>query len=218
MSSTTKQETTFKEIENIPVPAASPSSPNDNNNPIASGTASDDSPTFNPPVPVQQAPKESPFVTQVKEIIVNISQDHYNKIIEGLKKDILRFEYLDKTGSIKVDNKTYVPMTIGQNKKVGKVLKKERLIREDISQFVTKQEGALTVEQILKKYPDVFDEDTDENDLKNNMSLNEIIGNYSVAQKANIYWGIEDIENYTLNDLVMIIALYESRNGFNPSS
>ena len=185
---------------------------------IESGTASD-SPTFNPPAQVQQeAPKESKFVKEIKEVIVNISQEHYNKIIDSLKKDQLRFEYVDNSGNIKVDLKQYVPMTIGQNKKVGKVIKRERIARQDISSFLANDEGALTLEEIKKKYADIFDEDVDESDLKTPETLGEIISNYSVAQKAKIYWGIESIENYTLNDLIMIIALYESRNGLgNPS-
>lgn len=212
MSHTLKQqESTFKEPESQV---------------ISSGTATDttitDSPTFNPPTAPQQLveqQKESPFIKEVKEVILNISQDHYNKIIEQLKKDQLRFEFIDNSGNIKQDLKTYVPMTIGQNKKVGKVLKRERLVREDVNAFLEKSEGALSVEQIKQKYNDVFDDDLDETDLSNKETFNEIISNYSVAQKAKIYWGIESIENYTLNDLILIIALYESRNGLGtPSS
>lgn len=211
-----QQQETFKPVDNN-VPVLEGTTPT-----IASGTASDNSPTFNPPPAAadqaQEAPKESKFVTQIKEVIVNISQEHYNKIVDSLKKDQLRFEYVDGSGNIKVDLKQYVPMTIGQNKKVGKVLKRERLAREDISSFITHDEGALTLEEIKKKYPDIFDEDVDESDLRNDPTLNEIISNYSVAQKAKIYWGIESIENYTLNDLIMIIALYESRNGLGTPS
>ena len=214
-----QQQETFKPVDNnVPVLEGTTTES------IASGTASDNSPTFNPPTlqeqeqKQEQQPKESKFVTQIKEVIVNISQDHYNKIVESLKKDQLRFEYVDGSGNIKVDLKQYVPMTIGQNKKVGKVLKRERLAREDISSFITHDEGALSLEEIKKKYSDIFDEDVDESDLRNDPTLNEIISNYSVAQKAKIYWGIESIENYTLNDLIMIIALYESRNGLGTPS
>src|SRR5687768_15780315 len=129
------QETTFKPVDNNNnVPSVLDQG---TTNTIPSGTASSssDSPTFNPPpvvVPAtttvnqqQQGQAEEPqqqskFVTQVKEVIINISQDHYNKIIDSLKKDQLRFEYIDNSGNIKVGLKSYVPMTIGQNKKVGK--------------------------------------------------------------------------------------------------
>jgi hypothetical protein len=214
-----EQQSTFKEPETPVI---------QNTESIQSGTATDENSTFNPPpttnvqaeqqqqVPVVQ--EQSKFVKDVKEIIVNISQEHYNKIIEGLKKDTLRFEYVSNAGEIKVDTKPYIPMTIGQNKKVGKVVKKERLVREDIRAFIAGEEGALNAEEIKKKYDDIFDSDVDEDDLRNATTVAEILGNYSVAKKASIYWGIENIENYTLNDIVMIIALYESRNGYNPSS
>jgi len=179
------------------------------------------SPTFNPPpAPVQQPQpqiQESQFVRDAKEMIVSISQDSYTKILESFKKDTLRFEYVNKDGETKLDNKPYVPMTIGQNKKALKVQKKVRLITEDIRAFRNGEEGALTVAELIKKYPDILEEDTDENDIRNQTTLNEIMGTYITAQKAKIYWGIDDIENYTAQNLVIITSLYESRNGFAPS-
>ena len=150
-------------------------------------------------------------------MIVNISQDSYNQILKSFKDGTLRFEYVDNSGHVKQDNRSYVPMTIGQNKKALKVSKKVRLLTQDIQAFRNNEEGALTVEELIKKYPDILEEDIDENDLKNQLTLNEIMGTYITAQKAKIYWNIEDIENYTAQNLVILTSLYESRNGFSPS-
>jgi len=207
-----QQQSTFKEPETVPTQETvlPPSS-------SASSTVEQESPTFNPPqqAPVQQ--QESQFIKDAKEMIVTISQDSYNLILKSFKDGTLRFEYVDNSGHVKQDNRSYVPMTIGQNKKALKVSKKVRLLTQDIQAFRNNEEGALTVEELIKKYPDILEEDIDENDLKNQLTLNEIMGTYITAQKAKIYWNIEDIENYTAQNLVILTSLYESRNGFSPS-
>lgn len=199
---------------------------------IASGTASsDESPTFTPPkmedvkpevqptaVVNQPSPQVQGILKDARDIIVNISKDHYTKILQNLKDDRLVFEYIDGQGKVQKDTRTYVPMTFGQNSKVGKVLKRERLFREDVRAFIAKEEGAMDLDALKKKYNDILDEDTDEYDLRNEVTVNEIVGNYSVAQKAKIYWNIDNIENYSLNHMVVIQSLFESRNGFSPSS
>jgi len=215
-----QQQSTFKEPETVPTQETvlPPSS-------SASSTVEQESPTFNPPqqAPAQQQqqqqdqPQESQFIKDAKEMIVNISQDSYNQILKSFKDGTLRFEYVDNSGHVKQDNRSYVPMTIGQNKKALKVSKKVRLLTQDIQAFRNNEEGALTVEELIKKYPDILEEDIDENDLKNQLTLNEIMGTYITAQKAKIYWNIEDIENYTAQNLVILTSLYESRNGFSPS-
>ena len=197
---------------------------------IASGTESD-SPTFTPPkmedvkpavqpaaLQNQPSPQVQGILSEAREIIINISKDHYTKILQNLKEDRLVFQFIDDNGKIQEDKRSYVPMTFGQNSKVGKVLKRERLFREDVRAFIAKEEGALDLEGLKKKYNDILESDVDEYDLKNTNSLEEIIGNYSVAQKAQIYWGIKNIENYSLNHMVVIQSLFESRNGFSPSS
>jgi len=207
-----QQQSTFKEPETVPTQETvlPPSS-------SASSTVEQESPTFNPPqqAPVQQ--QESQFIKDAKEMIVTISQDSYNLILKSFKDGTLRFEYVDNSGHVKQDNRSYVPMTIGQNKKALKVSKKVRLLTQDIQAFRNNEEGALTVEELIKKYPDILEEDIDENDLKNQLTLNEIMGTFITAQKAKIYWNIEDIENYTAQNLVILTSLYESRNGFSPS-
>jgi len=215
-----QQQSTFKEPETVPTQETvlPPSS-------SASSTVEQESPTFNPPqqAPAQQQqqqqdqPQESQFIKDAKEMIVNISQDSYNQILKSFKDGTLRFEYVDNSGHVKQDNRSYVPMTIGQNKKALKVSKKVRLLTQDIQAFRNNEEGALTVEELIKKYPDILEEDIDENDLKNQLTLNEIMGTFITAQKAKIYWNIEDIENYTAQNLVILTSLYESRNGFSPS-
>lgn len=210
------QEGTFKEVKLPEIDTV------ENN--TATSPSSTESPTFTPPKMEDVKPEVQPaaqpatgILKEARDIIVNISKDHYTKILQNLKEDRLVFEYIDGSGKIQKDTRTYVPMTFGQNTKVGKLIKKERLLREDVRALLAKEEGALDLEGLKKKYPDVFDEDVDEYDLKNEASLNEITGNWSVSQKAKIYWGIDNIENYSLNHMVVIQSLFESRNGFNPS-
>lgn len=210
------QEGTFKEVKLPEIDAV------ENN--TATSPSSTESPTFTPPKMEEIKPEVQPaaqpatgILKEARDIIVNISKDHYTKILQNLKEDRLVFEYIDGSGKIQKDTRTYVPMTFKQNKDVGKLIKKERLLREDVRALLAKEEGALDLEGLKKKYSDVFDDDVDEYDLKNEASLNEITGNWSVANKAKIYWGIDNIENYSLNHMVVIQSLFESRNGFNPS-
>lgn len=162
-----------------------------------------------------QSKEPTKFQKELKEILVSVSQERLDAITAGLKKGILKLEYI-KDGSVKPDNKEYVPITYGQNRKVNRIMKLARLMREDIDE-VLKEKPNLTVEELVKKYPEVIDEDTTIDELRNVNLINEFVGNYVIAQKAKIYWGIDNIENYVLSDLVLIIGLYEQRNNFTNS-
>lgn len=160
--------------------------------------------------------EQSKFAKDLKEILVNVSQERLTKITDALKKNILKLERVKNDGSgVVVENKDYVPLTIGQNKKVMKVMKRARLLREDI--LGMGEQGGLSTGDLQVKYPDILDEDVTEDELHNDDILNELIGNYVVAQKAKIYWGIEDVDNYVLSDIILIIGLYEQRNNFTPT-
>ena len=161
--------------------------------------------------------QETKFAKDLKEILVNVSQERLSKITDALRKNILKLERVKPDGSgVVVENKDYIPLTIGMNKKVMKVMKRARILREDIM-GLGKENGGLMVSDIQKKYPDILDEDITQDELMNDDVLNELIGNYVVAQKAKIYWGIEDIDNYVLSDIILIIGLYEQRNNFTPT-
>ena len=164
-----------------------------------------------------KAVQESKFAKDLKEILVNVSQERLSKITDALRKNILKLERVKGDGSgVVVENKDYIPLTIGMNKKVMKVMKRARILREDIM-GLGKDNGGLMVADIQKKYPDILDEDITQDELQNDDILNELIGNYVVAQKAKIYWGIDDIDNYVLSDIILIIGLYEQRNNFTPT-
>ena len=164
-----------------------------------------------------KALQETKFAKDLKEILVNVSQERLSKITDALRKNILKLERVKADGSgVVVENKDYIPLTIGMNKKVMKVMKRVRLLREDIM-GIGKENGGLMVSDIQKKYPDILDEDITQDELQNDDVLNELIGNYVVAQKAKIYWGIDDIDNYVLSDIILIIGLYEQRNNFTPT-
>lgn len=164
---------------------------------------------------MSQSKEPTKFQKELKEILVNVSQERLDAITAGLKKGILKLEYI-KDGSVKPDNREYVPITYGQNRKVNRIMKLARLMREDINE-VLKEKPSITVEELVKKYPEVIDEDTTADELRNINLINEFVGNYVIAQKAKIYWGIDNIENYVLSDLVLIIGLYEQRNNFTNS-
>lgn len=165
----------------------------------------------------QQTPKTQlpKILEKIKETIIQVSQDHMDTIVKDLKDGFLRLECVDSKGKLSVDRRQYSPMTIGMNKKVVKVGKKLRLLEADIKGMG--EDGALDVGQIQQKYPEILEEDVDEYDLTNETAYGEIRTNYIVAQKAKIYWGIDNIENYSLHDLMIVQNLYESRNTFAPS-
>ena len=161
--------------------------------------------------------EQTKFQKDLKSILVNVSDERLTKITDALKKNILKLERVKDDGSgVVVENKDYIPLTIGQNKKVMKVMKRARLLREDI-QGLGKEKGGLMVSDIQNKYPDILDEDVTQDELNNEDILNEFVGNYVVAQKAKIYWGIDNIDNYVLSDIILIIGLYEQRNNFTPT-
>lgn len=160
--------------------------------------------------------QESKFSKDLNEILVNVSQERLTRITDALKKNILKLERVKDDGSgVVVDNKDYIPLTIGQNKKVMKVMKHARLLREDLNGMG--EDGGLAIGDIQKKYPDILDEDVTQDEVNNEDILNELIGNYVIAQKARIYWGIDSVENYVLSDIILIIHLYEQRNNFTPT-
>lgn len=159
--------------------------------------------------------EQSKFRKDLNAILVNVSEERLTKITDALKKNILKLERVKDDGSgVIVENKDYIPLTIGQNKKVMKVMKRARLLREDLQGMG--KDGGLAIGDVQKKYPDILDEDVTQDEVNNEDILNEFIGNFVIAQKAKIYWGIESIENYVLSDLILIIGLYEQRNNFTP--
>lgn len=160
--------------------------------------------------------EKTKFQKDLNNILVSVSQERLDKITDALKKNFIKLERVknDKSGVV-VENKEYVPITWGQNKQVMKAMKRARLLREDITGMG--QKGGLSTTELHKKYPDIIDEDVLLDELQNPDVLNEFVGNYVIAQKAKIYWGIEDVENYVLSDLVLLIGLYEQRNNFTNS-
>lgn len=163
-----------------------------------------------------KTPKErTKFQKDLNEILVNVSQERLSRITDALKKNILKLERVkDDQSGVVIENKDYIPLTIGQNKKVMKIMKRARLLREDLQGMGA--DGGLAVGDIQKKYPDILDEDVTQDEVNNEDILNEFVGNYVIASKARIYWGIENIDNYVLSDLILIIGLYEQRNNFTP--
>jgi hypothetical protein len=162
-----------------------------------------------------QNQQDSPLLKQIKDTMLEVSQAHMNDIVNDLKEGRLRLEYVDKSGKMQVDRRSYNPMTIGMSKKATKVDKRIRLLKADIQGMG--EDGGMDVSSIQKKYPDILDEDIDEYDIKNETALTEILLNYIYSQKANIYWGINNIDNYSLHDIMIVSSLYESRNNFAPS-
>jgi hypothetical protein len=155
--------------------------------------------------------EESKFAKDMNEILVNVSQERLDDITGGLKKGILKLQYV-KGGKVIPNNIDYVPITYGQNKKVNRIMKLARLLREDINATL---EGKLDIKDLRTKYKEIIDEEVEAEELKNKAYVNEMVGNFVIAQKAKIYWGIEEnIEDYVLSDLVLIIGLYERRNNY----
>ena len=179
---------------------------------LASGTEQQEA-VSTEQIPTVETPEPSIF-KEVRDIVVKVSQDHMNEIVKELKNDFLRLEYIDSKGKMQIDRKEYKPMTIGMNKKVVKVGKRLRLLEADIKGMG--EQGGMDIGKLQQKYPDILDEDVDEYDISEE-AFGEIRATYIVSEKAKIYWGINDIDNYSLHDLMIVESLYESRNNFAPS-
>ena len=169
------------------------------------------------PIVQQKQSQQNQALQELNETMLQISQKHYQEVVNDLKEGILRLEYVDNKGKMQVDRREYIPMTIGMNKKVMKAGKKLRLLEADIKGLG--KEGAMDAGKLQVKYPDILvDKDLDLEDLTDPTSWNEIKLNYIFAEKAKIYWGITNIDSYSLHDIMIVATLFESRNTFNPSS
>ncbi len=172
--------------------------------------------TLQAPVQQKQA-QQNEALKELNNMILQISQNHFTEIVNDLKEGMLRLEYVNSKGKMEVDRREYIPMTIGMNKKVMKAGKRLRLLEADIAGMG--KDGALDAGKIQVKYPDILvDKDIDQYDLTDPVSWNEIKLNYIFSEKAKIYWGITNIDNYSLHDIMIVATLFESRNTFNPSS
>lgn len=212
-TSNSKQIQKLKDIENTTVPEGIATTVIEQE-PVVSTVEQTQQEQQQPEIQTPKAQIPSIF-DDIKETVIQVSQDHINEIVKDLKDGVLRLEYIDSKGKMQVDRRQYNPMTIGMNRKVVKVGKRIRLLEADIKGMG--KDGALDVGKIQEKYSDILDSDVDEYDLTNEQAYGEIRANYIVAQKAQIYWGINDIENYSLHDLMIVESLYESRNNFAPS-
>ena len=169
------------------------------------------------PIVQQKQSQQNQALQELNNTMLQISQKHYQDVVNDLKEGILRLEYVDNKGKMQVDRREYIPMTIGMNKKVMKAGKKLRLLEADIKGLG--KEGAMDAGKLQVKYPDILvDKDIDLEDLTDPTSWNEIKLNYIFAEKAKIYWGITNIDSYSLHDIMIVATLFESRNTFNPSS
>ena len=169
------------------------------------------------PIVQQKQSQQNQALQELNNTMLQISQKHYQDVVNDLKEGILRLEYVDNKGKMQVDRREYIPMTIGMNKKVMKAGKKLRLLEADIKGLG--KEGAMDAGKLQVKYPDILvDKDLDLEDLTDPTSWNEIKLNYIFAEKAKIYWGITNIDSYSLHDIMIVATLFESRNTFNPSS
>ena len=189
----------------------------DNNNNVQESTATignqDAAVVLNPPP--QKKREKSELEKQIDSMMAEISNARFKAMTDLFKEDIILLEYV-KNGKVQEDRRTYVPMTMGMGKQINKIGKKLRLFREDLKGF-GKSKG-MDLDSLRKKYPDIIDEDADQDDIMDQTLINEMEMNFIIKQKCQIYWGINDTDPYPLSDLLVMIGLYESRNGFAPSS
>jgi hypothetical protein len=169
------------------------------------------------PIVQQKQAQQNQALQELNNTMLQISQKHYQDVVNDLKEGVLRLEFVNSKGKMEVDRREYVPMTIGMNKKVMKAGKRLRLLEADIKGLG--KDGAMDAGKLQVKYPDILvDKDVDQEDLTDPQSWNEIKLNYIFAEKAKIYWGITNIDSYSLHDIMIVATLFESRNTFSPSS
>ena len=168
------------------------------------------------PVQAKQQEQQSQILKDIQNTMLEVSQDHMTDIVNDLKEGFIRLEYIDSKGKMQIDRRQYNPMTIGMNKKVTQAGKKLRLLKADIKGMG--KDGGMDVGKIQEKYPDILPEDVDEFDLTDPTAFNEMELSYIFSEKAKIFWGLNNIDNYSLHDIMIVATLYQSRNTFSPSS
>lgn len=160
--------------------------------------------------------EESALKQEIDTMMAEISKARFNLMTEAFKDDIILLEYV-KNGKVEQNRIAYIPMTMGMGKKVNKIGKQIRLFDADYK-GMGKDKKALDVDGLRKKYPEIIDSDMDQDDIMDSTMKNEMVMNFIIKKKCQIYWGINDVDPYPLSDLLVMIGLYESRNGFAPSS
>ena len=186
-----------------------PSSSQDN-------TEQEDIDTVAAPVQAKQQEQQSQILKDIQNTMLEVSQDHMTDIVNDLKEGFIRLEYIDSKGKMQIDRRQYNPMTIGMNKQIMKAAKRLRLLKADIKGMG--KDGGMDVGKIQEKYPDILPEDVDEFDLTDPTAFNEMELSYIFSEKAKIFWGLNNIDNYSLHDIMIVATLYQSRNTFSPSS
>ena len=166
------------------------------------------------PTPVRR--QDSPMKKEIDAMMGEISRARFKVMTDAFKEDIILLEFVKGT-KVEQNRISYIPMTMGMGKKVNKIGKQVRLFQEDLK-GLGKDKKALDVDGLRKKYPEIVDDDMDQEDVLDSVMQNEMIMNYIIKKKCQIYWAINDIDPYPLSDLLVMIGLYESRNGFAPSS
>lgn len=171
---------------------------------------------------VNEPPKqveETGLKKEINEMMAEISQAKFKNMTDAFKEDYILLEYVNpKTNKAEPKRISYVPMTMGMAKKVNKVGKQIRLFKKDL--LGENEDGKMTldIDGLRKKYPDILeDNDLDQEDIMDPVMQGEIVMNYIIRKKVEIYWGINDTDPYVPSDLVIMIGLFESRNNFNPS-
>jgi len=168
------------------------------------------------PVQAKQQEQQSQILKDIQNTMLEVSQDHMTDIVNDLKEGFIRLEYIDSKGKMQIDRRQYNPMTIGMNKQIMKAAKRLRLLKADIKGMG--KDGGMDVGKIQEKYPDILPEDVDEFDLTDPTAFNEMELSYIFSEKAKIFWGLNNIDNYSLHDIMIVATLYQSRNTFSPSS
>lgn len=164
------------------------------------------------------APKLTRFQEDIKEILVELSEKSVNDIKESFKKGMILISYVDeKAGKTKQLYKDYVPITFKKSRAITKAMKKSRQLKEELNlKDKNDKPQKLDINDIKSRYGSVLPSDVDEEDIKDKQLFDELMTHYVIQQKAKIYFGIDDIDNYALNDLAVVIGLYELRNNFTP--
>lgn len=163
--------------------------------------------------------EETGLKKEINDMMAEISQAKFKNMTDAFKEDYILLEHVNpKTNKAEPKRIPYVPMTMGMAKKVNKVGKQIRLFKKDLLGENNDGKMTLDIDGLRKKYPDILeDNDLDQEDIMDPVMQGEIVMNYIIRKKVEIYWGINDTDPYVPSDLVIMIGLFESRNNFSPS-
>jgi len=178
------------------------------------------------------------------DLIQKIDEKTKAEIEKQFAEGLIQLEEVDEEGNVKPFITKYRPLTTRGEEAVNKMSRELRVFRADIKnnlpledmqkKYPELMDGIESLEEIKPDKAKVPKYATDKDgvpvkDKRGNLiqigeteedrdseTFTSIVDNYVTKKKAKIFFGINDIGNFSRKDLRALIQLYQFRNNYNP--